>query len=438
MEHKPQNIGEFFNAQLNNMDFSMPEDSWQAIEPHLPKKEKKRRFIIWFWLGGLLIIVGLGTYTWNRNLPFLPQQKNNIPQANSIQKSTKVAVEPNSDKSSVVILAKKASSPSKATIVKTDFQINKPEKLNTETKDNPHAPKESFERRLSAFDTKADKVEPQPTINTTQNSILVSMTNVDGTLLREEIDSLCWEADKEKKNGRKQKKKLETASDEQEEKGKNTFWIMPYAGPLLLNDTGTDQIVVNQDTKKKVSEITLTYGVQFRWMMNENWGMQLGIGKMQARQRLTFTNQNLLFNFDHVESSLNQNDLNNQFAGMESIQLLRDVTYWEVPMEGYYQWSQNKWNMAVSAGFSYLVQTQNSLSSTHANGESFYIGNVFTDTRNSMSANAKVHLQYVWKKNWRLEIVPAFQYHFLTNVERTRAMNYWFSIRTGITYQLPF
>jgi hypothetical protein len=59
MEHKPQYIGEFFNAQLSDMYFPMPEDSWQAIEPHLPKKEKKRRFIIWFWLGGLLIIVGL-------------------------------------------------------------------------------------------------------------------------------------------------------------------------------------------------------------------------------------------------------------------------------------------------------------------------------------------------------------------------------------------
>lgn len=438
MEHKPQNIGEFFNAQLSDMDFSMSEDSWQAIEPHLPKKEKKRRFLIWFWLGGLLFIVGLGTYSWNRHLTSLTKQKNNIHRPNSIQKSTKVSVEPNSEKSSAAILAKKASSPLKATIVRTDFQISKHKKLNTETKDYHHTPKEYFKHPLSAFDTKADKVEPQPTINTSQNSIPVSITNVDSTLLREEIDSLCWEAGNEKKNGRKQKKQPETASDEQEAKGKYTFWIMPYAGPMLLKDTGTDQILVNQDTNQKVSEITVTYGIQFRWMMNENWGLQLGIGKMQARQRFSFTNQNLLFNFDHIESSLNQNDLNNQFAGMESIQLQRDVTYWEVPMEAYYQWSQNKWNMAMSAGLSYLAQTQNSLSSTNASGQSFYIGNVFTDTRNSMSANAKVHVQYVWKKNWRLEIVPAFQYHFLTNVEQTRAMNYWFSIRSGITYQLPF
>jgi hypothetical protein len=131
----------------------------------------------------------------------LPHQKNNIHRANSIQKSTKVSEEPNSEKSSAAILAKKASSPLKANLVKTDVQISKPEKLNTETKDYHRAPSESFEHPLSAFDTKADKVEPQPTINTTQNSIPVSMTNVDGTLLREEIDSLCWEAGKEKKMG---------------------------------------------------------------------------------------------------------------------------------------------------------------------------------------------------------------------------------------------
>jgi hypothetical protein len=437
MEHKPQNIGEFFNTQLSAMDFSMPDDSWQAIEPYLPKKEKKRRFIIWFWLGGLLFIVGLGIYSWNRHLTYSTKQKN-IHRATSMQKRAKNALEHVNENSSDTILEKKASSPLKANIVRIDFQKNTHKKLNTKTKAYNRSQSETAEYPLSVIDSNANKVEPQPTINTTQNINPASITNSDGTLLREEIDSLCWDSGEKKKNGRKEKKQPETASDEQEAKGKYTFWIMPYAGPMLLKDTGTDQILVNQDTNQKVSEITVTYGIQFRWMMNENWGLQLGIGKMQARQRFSFTNQNLLFNFDHIESSLNQNDLNNQFAGMESIQLQRDVTYWEVPMEAYYLWSQNKWNMAVSAGLSYLVQTQNSLSSTNASGQSFYIGNVFTDTRNSMSANAKVHVQYVWKKNWRLEIVPAFQYHFLTNVEQTRAMNYWFSIRSGITYQLPF
>lgn len=438
MEHKPQNIGEFFNTQLSAMDFSMPDDSWQAIEPYLPKKEKKRRFIFWFWLGGLLFIVGLGIYSWNRHLPFLTQQKNNIHRANSMQKRAKNGLEHVSENSSEARSVKKEIAPLSSGIAVGDFHKNTPKKMYALTKVSNRSQSVTSQNPLSTIDSKAKEETPHPSVNATQNVNPTSISNPDGTLLREEIDSLCWDSSGEKKNERKKRKQPETASDDQEAKAKYTFWITPYAGPMLLKDTGTNQMLVNQDTNEKGSEITLTYGVQFRWMMNENWGLQLGIGKMQARQQLSFTNQNLLFNFNHIESTLNQNDLNNQFAGMETIQLQRDVTYWEVPMEGYYQWTQKKWNIAVSAGLSYLVQTQNSLSSTNASGQSFYIGNVFTDTRNSMAANTKVHLQYVWKKNWRLEIVPAFQYHFLTNVEQTRAMNYWFSIRSGITYQLPF
>lgn len=359
MEHKPQNIGEFFNTQLSAMDFSMPDDSWQAIEPYLPKKEKKRRFIIWFWLGGLLFIVGLGTYSWNRNLPFLPQQKNNIHRANSMQKRAKNALEHVSENSSEARSVKKEIAPLSSGIAVGDFHKNTPKKMYALTKVSNRSQSVTSQNPLSTIDSKAKEETPHPSVNATQNVNPTPISNLDGTLLREEIDSLCWDSSGEKKNERKKKKQPETASDDQEARAKYTFWITPYAGPMLLKDTGTNQMLVNQDTNEKGSEITLTYGVQFRWMMNENWGLQLGIGKMQARQQLSFTNQNLLFNFKHIESTLNQNDLNNQFAGMETIQLQRDVTYWEVPMEGYYQWTQKKWNIAVSAGLSYLVQTQN-------------------------------------------------------------------------------
>ena len=58
MEPKPNNLGEYFREQMDKLDVQLPASSWDAIEPHLPKKEKKRRLIIWFWLGGLLFIIG--------------------------------------------------------------------------------------------------------------------------------------------------------------------------------------------------------------------------------------------------------------------------------------------------------------------------------------------------------------------------------------------
>lgn len=55
-EHKAKNLFEHYQPESEN------DQIWNHIEPHL-KKKKKRRFIIWFFVGaglGLLGLLGIG------------------------------------------------------------------------------------------------------------------------------------------------------------------------------------------------------------------------------------------------------------------------------------------------------------------------------------------------------------------------------------------
>ena len=63
-----KDIGDLFKQQIDAVDFSMSENAWSAIEPHLPQKEKKRRGIIWFWFATLLCISGLGLTIYNNSI----------------------------------------------------------------------------------------------------------------------------------------------------------------------------------------------------------------------------------------------------------------------------------------------------------------------------------------------------------------------------------
>ncbi|MEN9335504.1 MAG: hypothetical protein RLZZ500_491 [Bacteroidota bacterium] len=439
MEPKPNNLGEYIRAQMDHLDVQLPASSWDAIEPHLPKKEKKRRFIIWFWLGGLLFIFGTGIYSWPTSNNTSSSQSNpNTSGANTTKENPMYAPEIKPEKTSGVVMGKRNLKVQKQGSItaqkKTEsFTFLTPKKgRKNQKKGNSYKVKVTEEYSLPN-----KKNTPQVVDSITSNPSEIAFI-LDGTLQPEAMDSLCWDFPIMKKNTRKEKKENNKSEEDQEAKQKHTFWIFPYAGPMLLSVSGDDQLLVNQNALNKKQEITLTYGLQIRWMLNENWGLQIGIGKMQGKQSLTFSNQNIAFNTYNLETSWTQNELNNQFIGLTDFTLKRDFTYWEIPMEAYYEWGQKKWNIATSAGFSYLAQTQNSITGINTNGSSFYIGNVYSDTRNSMTINAKVHFQYLWKKNWRFEIVPTFQYHFITNTQQTQLMNYWFSIRSGVSYQLPF
>ena len=229
-------------------------------------------------------------------------------------------------------------------------------------------------------------------VSSHQKENIATNFGTDGTLFCEEIDSLCPEISITKKPKRELKKTLSEPEEEKTASSKSTLWCIPYAGPLQMQSTGIDRMLVSNADLKKSSDVTLTYGVLFRWMLSENWGLQLGIGKLSGQQRFNFKNQNLQFNFYNVESPYTQSELSTLFANQDTIVLHRNVTYWEVPIEAYYQRKNKHWNFGISSGLSYMMQTENEIIGTNTSGNAIYLGNVFTDTRNSMALNSKIHI----------------------------------------------
>jgi hypothetical protein len=51
-----------FSNWLDDHKENLPKDFWESVEPHIPVYRKKRRIIIFFWLGLAVMLVGILTY----------------------------------------------------------------------------------------------------------------------------------------------------------------------------------------------------------------------------------------------------------------------------------------------------------------------------------------------------------------------------------------
>lgn len=488
MESK-KNIGKLFRDNLDQMDFSPSEKVWDKIEIDLEKKKKKRRFLFWLFFTAIstcILTSGAVLYLSNEPTKKDASTENSIANTtnskrnsnqNELNSTTKLSAEKaysnttienddsevNSKKSTLKLNTKKAfltknnksiskkrhftsSNSNHTSSSKLNFtsKISKPFKNTKKSnrRKSKNSTSDSKEKRASnPFEKTNDPITTNNNVELNLSYPLVNDTPVshkltDDLLSKKEQDSL-------KKNILKKQNKKETnakTEDSTAKKTENEFKkevvVAPYVGLNYNGFIGNYNALTKGNIINKKGTFAETYGVLVRYMISENTGFQLGVGKLNAKYYVTIDRTSSAFiNEETISLELPSQFYNNLFSNSTEIKLTKETSYYEVPIEGYYVLLNKKFGIASSLGISLFYLGKNEVYAESNQIEKTKIGSFSTLLKTSATANAKLYLYYQIIPKLSFDVYPTFQYHILGNSDSSSYSTYFFSIRAGIGYK---
>lgn len=253
--------------------------------------------------------------------------------------------------------------------------------------------------------------------------------SIDATQINEILatDTICENIETKKASQKPKKPVVKDSAKVVIKNNGNAFILSPYYGFGFLNK---NQVKGNFKEGKDLKVTNEHYGFLFRWMTSKNYGLQIGLGYINAstKTEIEKTNSNTLF-FNDVD-----NNSNASFPTSNKLIMTHEVSMYEIPLEFYYKLLDRKIGFGLSSGVSHTIIKSNDVY-VESPDERTRIGKLETITNQSFSANLKVYSFYKLSDKIQLELYPSFQYQFL-NAVRSKDLNpYIFSIRAGISYQ---
>lgn len=475
-----KDIGQFFKDNLNQMDFTPDNDGWNKIEEELDQKKKKRRAFFWLLLTAFLVgstftlLLVFSTNLMNsdcknqinsnatqnnsktssssdlniensksNNQNFTNNSKNNI--VNSTQESTPAInnqknnnLENNELKNESISNLNKVdnkfknnnsnSTKKNFTNVTNKFRSNSNSKIlaqrsikKSKKKNNNSINEISTIKDLNDSSTKYIAAN-----NLTQNESKIDTVNTI-IALRETKDTLAIATTSKKKNKKLEPKKEKDSTEVKPKEKTNSLIISSYYGTNLVPK---NQVKGNFNSDNLVASKNEQYGVIFRWMKSQYYGLQIGIGYINTstQTEIEKTNSNtLVFNDVNNNSSVT-------FPSTNKLMMHHNLSMYEIPLEFYYKLSDKKIGFALSSGISHTIIKDNSVSIDTAD-ETIKIGSLESLNKSNFTANLKFYSHYRFSDKLQFEVYPSFQYQFLNTVKSKELNSIIFSIRAGIAYK---
>lgn len=247
----------------------------------------------------------------------------------------------------------------------------------------------------------------------------------------------------------KEKKDLAQKPKEEEEKDSTTteladsgheIIIAPYFGYNYNGNLGNGNFLNDSKTSKKDSQFQSSYGVLVRWMGSDKIGFQTGIGIINSTYSATFekTNNNFI-NLQNVSLSIPLSDINQLFPSGTTTTIVtatNKLSFIEVPLEGYYIFTDKKFGFATALGISFMISQKKDLFLESDNVKRLKVGELKNISPFSVTGNIKLNLFYKISSKLQFDLYPEFQYHLMEFKEVSNYHSYYFSIKTGLSYKL--
>ena len=245
--------------------------------------------------------------------------------------------------------------------------------------------------------------------------------------MQETKDTLAIAATSKKKNKKLEPKKEKDSTEVKPKEKINSFIFSPYYGTGLFLK---NHVKGNFNSNNLVTSKNEQYGVIFRWMTSQHYGIQIGIGYINTSTQTEIEKTN--------SNTLVINDVNNNsgviFPSTNKLMMHHNLSMYEIPLEFYYKLSDKKIGFALSSGISHTTIKSNSVSIDTAE-ETIKIGTLESLTKSNFTANLKFYSYYKFSDKLQFEVYPSFQYQFLITIKSKELNSTIFSFRAGIAYK---
>ena len=454
--NEQHNIDRLFQEKLKNFEVQPHPEVWQNIKQKLTKK--KRRILPMWWFGGVasLLIGGFLLYpVFYKNQ--ITKPKESIPVITTIpqEKIDKNIIKKNTFNNSPFKIEEE-----KAIVNfennKTNYQgVDKHKKTARISKETIKAKKGHIvlSKRQNEEEQKlVDLIDKKSVISREKEEKIATNKNL-LTEKEEEKDTI-----QQKQNINKPLKSLLAEVEKDSiliKKNKNKKWaVQPVFGVIssssLSGGSPIDASLLNNPIS---GENTVAYGVNISLELNDKWTIQTGIHLQQTE----YNTQNLVIvtgantndlqsinelsnqsftigssteDFIDINSSLNQTIISNNAT------LKQTYNYFEIPIELKYKvLNYRRFNTNLVGGFSALILNKN-----QASINSFELTQSLGETTNlnsfNFSGNIGLDINYIFDKNWQLNIAPMLKTQFNTFSNNPNSFKpYLIGVYTGIKYQ---
>lgn len=426
MDHK--NIDKLFQEQLKNLEVSPNKSAWNNIETKL-KKKKRKVFPIWWFSGAAVAILILGFFIF----PFSKNDIQNTP--NSFDEI--ITTIPKEKKT----IEKKIDSIITDKILKNDVLISKNTSNNT-SKNNTQKFSEKHQNKVLSKPIKTKQLLQIYSfsfdLNSTEFQDHITLFSSKEILKKEDIHQL----------------NIKDLSEEIKDKiiaiSELKNWSVTPVFAVLQSNSFTNSSPINKNLASSTKgENTYSYGVQIAYKINKKWTIQSGI----HLQEMSYSNNqiNISFSeqsnttttqftngdtFSFVENNNNFLSLSSDFTSTLSTNgnLTQNYGYVEIPVELKYNLSHNrKLETQIVTGFSSLFLNKNNVNLNTENLSTTLEAKNLNSI--NFSANLGFDFNYLFDKNWSLQLNPMFKVQLNTfNEDSNGFAPFNLGIYTGIKY----
>ena len=485
MENK-KDIGQIFKEKFKNLD-GIPSDSiWNSIEKDLDKK-KKRRFLMFFFLGFLCL---LGTSV------FLYFNQNETTDLNSRIRTEDATLKNEAEKSEFVIKSDTVSKTKKYKLIKSnstkklissnaeydEYEIvtrykvykkntktskiitkkqlvsknktssfsNKSTSIKTNTSKNKELKnkKPRFKKQVAIKKTKT--IQNQETIpnkfQTVKKDTLKDLENTNLFLEKNKVvntDSIIVKKDTVAK-----KKNLKPKKENKKQVVKDSLktlklYLTVYGGKNYFDDFNKKSGLISGNQNIKTSgDYGFNFGVLARLMISKKIGFRTGIGYSVWNYNTTIQNginNNWILEQTNIDlyNLSSYDDFNLKFVVNNEIKLSEKLNYFEIPIEFYYIISNNK-KIGIDGfvGISSHFLHKTKVFATSIEGQKIAIGKATNEVKLMETLNIGLVFNYTITKKLKFEIAPIFKNQFQIQKNNSDFKAYTFNANAGFTYKI--
>ena len=485
MDNK-KHIGQFFKENLNNLDKNPSELIWKSIEKDLEKK-KKRRFLLYFFLGFLSLLGISIIFYFNQNETIDINSKIKTEETifkNEVEKSefvmqtdtvyktkknkstkstsTKKLIATNAEydeyevitrykvykiniKTAKIITKKQLVSKSKRKIItkKSTFVNNFKYKNNLLKNKNVKSKKQSYNKKTKRvvkkiISQKQDEVDKNAVFEDLNKPNSFSeknqVTNTDSTIIKKDTVA--------------KKKKLKLKKEVEKQVLKDSLktlklYINFYGGKNYFDDfKGKSALITGNQNIKTSGDFGYNFGVLARIMISKKIGFRTGIGYSVWNYNTTIQNGNnnswILeqTNID-IFNLTSYDDFNLKFVINNEIKLSEQLNYFEIPVEFYYI-ILNKKKIGIDGfvGISSHFLHKTKVFAASAEGQKIVIGKATNESKIAATLNIGLVFNYAITKKLKFEITPIFKNQFQFQKNNSDFKAYTLNANAGLTYKI--
>ena len=214
--------------------------------------------------------------------------------------------------------------------------------------------------------------------------------------------------------------------------------LSPYFGPSYYDSFANGNLITARDaTAKKKGLLTYNYGVYFRWMATERFGLRLGFGKTDYNYSVSTVNNNDFIDFNTVNViNYTETQIYNDFSTAPKVNFTQKTSYVEVPIEAYFVIKDyKKFEIAATTGLSLLFLRDNNLTLKSDAIQERVIGTNKKTLEFGYTVNAGLSFGYKLTKKLNFDISPSFKLQFIEVIRNENFQPFSANLQAGFSYK---